>query len=45
MKNKNNLEPSKDQVDLFLILCVFLLALNGCEGWGWLILILLIRNA
>lgn len=46
MENKKfNLEPSENQVDLFIVLCIFLLALNGCDGWGWLIFILFVRNS
>ncbi len=41
---KNNLDPSKNQVDAIIALFAFILALNGMDGWGWLILLLFIRN-
>jgi hypothetical protein len=36
--NKNGL------VDILLILGITYLAANGYDGWGWLILILALRN-
>lgn len=32
-------------IDICLIAGVVILALNGADGWGWLILVLIIKNS
>ena len=41
---ENNNDDNHTLIDILLILGIVALGLNGSDGWGWLIFILILRN-